>query len=72
MYLDFFLYQAEDPLCKRNAHCIKDGSSLKIPERTKGKWLAEESCLDQKILCGMSTWACFIMTTEKKYFLPGR
>ena len=44
----FFLYQAEGPLCKKNAHCIKDGSSLKIPERTKGKWLAEESCLDQK------------------------
>ncbi|XP_066329978.1 uncharacterized protein [Miscanthus floridulus] len=33
----------EGPLCKKNAHCIKDGSSLKIPERTKGKWLAEEN-----------------------------
>jgi len=34
--------KTEVPLCKKNAHCIKDGSSLKIPERAKGKWLAEE------------------------------
>ncbi|XP_008645508.1 uncharacterized protein [Zea mays] len=35
--------KTEGPLCKRNSHCIKDGSSLKIPESTKGKWLAEEN-----------------------------
>jgi len=44
MYLDLALFEAEGPPCKKNGYCFKQGSTLKNSERTKGRWLAEESC----------------------------
>lgn len=50
--------KTEGPLHKENDHCFLEGSSLKNPERTKGRWLAEEDEILTKMVTkhGLKNW----------------
>ncbi|KAJ1278929.1 hypothetical protein BS78_04G116500 [Paspalum vaginatum] len=48
----------EGPLCEENVQSFKEGSSLKHPERTRGRWLAEENEILTKMVAkhGLKNW----------------